>query len=137
MKRLVELIIKAVVNGLIYTIGFALVGGLAGMLLKKGFIQGAYVAVFAGSVVAMLIASYRFIGSPKSRFASLTHHQYDHVSKPTEAIKPTEIIKPIKDVKAKELDSAENEDLEYKGLYPTIIAIEMLVIGFIIEALLH
>lgn len=125
MKRLIELIIKALIRGLLYSLGFALVGGVVGVLIKKGFMHGAYVAVLAGSAVAMLIAIYCTIGPPRARFASLTHHQYDDVDKSTKRI---ESKKP--DIKGNRLTG-------YKSLYPTIIAIEMLLIGFIIEALLH
>ena len=125
MKTLIELIVKALVKGLIYAAGFALVGGLAGVLIKKGFIQGAYITVLAGSAVAMLVASYGFIGSPKARFAFFTHHQYDDVSKSEESTESTKT------------EAKDREDIAFKGLYPTIIAVEMLIIGFIIEALLH
>ncbi|GAU76132.1 hypothetical protein [Fusibacter sp. 3D3] len=125
MKRLTELIVKALVRGVIYAGGFALVGGLAGLLLKKGFIQGAYMAVLAGSSAAMLVAAYGFIGSPKTRFSFFTHNQYDDVTR------------SIDEKKSTNSETPENESIEYRGLYPTIIAVELLVIGFIIEALLH
>ncbi len=120
MKEIVETVVKALVRGGLYAAGFALIGGLAGLLTQKGFVTGAYIAVLAASCIAMLVAAWGFIGSPKKRFSFFTQDRY-RKKEPT----------------SKEDDNAQNKGMESGGLYPTIIAVEMLIIGFIIEALLH
>lgn len=128
MKALIEVLVKAVVRGILYSAGFALIGGLIGLVLKKGFIQGAYVLVLAGACVAMLVAAYGFIGSPKKRFSFFTQNRYEDLVDKEET--------GLSDPSEKHLDHHSDKEA-FRGLYPTIIAIEMLVIGFIIEAMLH
>ncbi len=126
MKAFIEILVKGLVRGLIYSIGFALIGGLIGLVLKKGFIQGAYTLVLATACVAMLVAAYGFIGSPKKRFSFFTQNRYeigDNTEEKSDALERAS-------------DNAADTEA-FKGLYPTIIAVEMLIIGFIIEALLH
>lgn len=128
MKVLIEVLVKAVVRGILYSAGFAVIGGLIGLVLKKGFIQGAYILVLAGACVAMLVAAYGFIGSPKKRFSFFTQNRYEDLVDQDEG--------GITDPTEKHNDVRPDKEA-FRGLYPTIIAIEMLVIGFIIEAMLH
>lgn len=114
MKSFIEVFVKALVRGVLYSIGFGVVGGLAGLLLGKGFIVGSYMAILGGACVAMLVAAWNLIGSPKKRFEFFTHRK-----------------------DKEKTDSSEKVEMGTGGMYPTIIAVEMLLIGFVIEALLH
>jgi len=105
-----ESILTAFFRGLLYVLGFFIIGGLIGLVLKKGFLRGAYIALIGASLLSMIVSIVMMIGTPKSR----KKHYFE----------------------ANELD--ENDEPRVKGvLYPITISVVLLVAGFIVESFLH
>jgi fructose-specific phosphotransferase system IIC component len=95
---------------LILSAGASILGGMIALMMGNPFLQGAYLFNLGLAVVAMMIASYYLIGTPKKR--------YDFFFRTLQ--------KPSK-------DSPKNID----NLAPALLAVWLLFVGFFLESLMH
>lgn len=105
-------------KGVLYSIMLGIVGMPMSFVLKWPLFKGSYVLILAAGVVALFFAVIGLIGTPKTRFEF-----FARIRK--------------KDGKIEHISKDELEELGEAGVSPATIGIVMIVIGFVIEALMH
>jgi len=94
----------------ILTVSASIIGGVIALIMGMPFLQGAYLLNFVFSVIAMLVASYYLIGSPKKR--------YDYFFNTSQ-------------------ESRREEHKNLDNLAPALLAVWLLFVGFFLESLMH
>lgn len=119
MGKWLERILTDVFKGIIYTVLFGIVGLGVGFLLGWPLLKGAYVLILGAGAFVMLVAILLLIGTPRNRL------QY--------------ILKGrLIDGRIEQLDRDETRrDFSSGGVSPAIIAVVMIIMGFLVEALMH
>jgi len=88
----------------------SVLGGVIALITGVPFLQGAYVLNLGFAVVAMIIASYYLIGTPKKR--------YDYFFNGS-----------------RKSEKREHKDID--NLAPALLAVWLLFVGFFLESLMH
>lgn len=110
MTVLLKRIMEYLIKGILYSIPLAVLG--AGFSFLKGWplLKGAYVFVLTGGVITMVISTMLLIGTPNMR------KEYFRMSQ----------------------EEKKNNPLRGgEGIAPALMGIVMIIIGFMIEALMH
>ena len=105
-------------KGILYSLMLGIVGLLVSWIMKWPLLKGSYVLILTAGVLAIFVATIGFIGTPKTRFEFFTRMRK-------------------RDGKIEEISKDELEVLGDAGVSPAIIGIVMIIIGFVIEALMH
>ncbi|GKT33773.1 hypothetical protein ADUPG1_007508 [Aduncisulcus paluster] len=87
-------------------------------VMKWPLLKGSYVLILVAGVIALFVAVIGFIGTPKTRFEFFTRIRK-------------------RNGKVEEIRKEELETLGEAGVSPAIIGVVMVVLGFVLEALMH
>lgn len=103
-------ILKYSIKGLIYSVIFAVIG--AGFSLFNGwyFLKGAYIFVLGAGLITSIISAVLLIGTPKTRKGYFARKKKEDFNDPTRG---------------------------GEGIAPAFMGIVMVIIGFILEAIMH
>ncbi len=105
---MLERILTYFFKGIIYSAILAVLGMAASFILKWHFLKGAYIFVLGAGILTMIVSIILLIGTPKMRGKYLINKEENNKS-----------------------------DIGGEGIGPAFMGIVMMVIGFIIEALMH
>ncbi|MEA3423686.1 MAG: hypothetical protein U9Q80_07835 [Bacillota bacterium] len=120
MEKFLENLLTDVFKGVIYSALFGLVGIGVSLFAGWQILKGVYITILVAGSILMVLSVVFLVGTPKSRV------EYFIKGK----IVDGKIEKFGKDEKGA-------KDFSKKGVSPAIIAIVMVAIAFIIEALMH
>jgi len=107
---LIKNILKYVLKGLIYSAVFAVIGGAFSLFKGWEILKGAYIAVLGAGLVTMVISAILLVGTPKIR------KEYF-----------------VRETKEKFEDPVRGGE----GIGPALMGVVMMIIGFVLEALMH
>jgi len=105
-------------KGILYSILLGVVGLALGWFMKWPLLKGSYILILAAGTIAMFVAVVGFIGTPKMRHEFFTRMR-------------------ITNGKAESISKEELQELGEAGVSPAIIGVVMMLIGFILEAIIH
>ncbi len=120
MYNVLERLLTDIFKGIIYSLMLGVLGAGIGFLLGWPLLKGAYMIILVGASLVMVVSIVFLIGSPKSRMEFMIKGK---------VIKGK--IEKFEDEKER------NKDFSSKGISPVIISIVMIIIGFLVEALMH
>ncbi len=116
---MIERILTDIFKGIIYSTLLGVVGLGLSLLMGWPLLKGVYLLILITGTVVMIIAIMLLIGTRKSRTKYIFKGKYV-------------------EGKLEKLDEAEKRrDFAAGGVSPAIIATVMVIIGFIVEALMH
>lgn len=118
LEQVLTGILTNIFKGILYSLMLGIVGVPAAWLLKWPLLKGSYVFILTAGVLAIFVAAIGFIGTPKTRFEYFTRMRK-------------------RDGKIEEISKDELEVLGEAGVSPAIIGVMMIIIGFVVEALMH
>jgi hypothetical protein len=119
MSKIIEKVLTDIFKGIIYSALLGVVGLGLSLLMGWPLLKGAYLLILIAGSLVMIIAILLLIGTSKSRMQYILRGK-------------------IKDGKIEKLDEAEKRrDFAASGVSPAIIASVMVIMGFILEALMH
>lgn len=113
-----EKFLTNVFKGILYSIMIGIVGIPVSFIFGWPILQGIYVAILAMGCFALVIAIASFVGTPKQRYEFFSGLKF-------------------KTDKVERISEEDKKKLGEQGTSPAIIGIVMIIIGFIIEALMH
>lgn len=105
-----------VFKGILYALMFGAIGAVASFILKWPLLKGVYLFILVPGVLSLVLSVIFFIGTPKDRYEFFSKLKFDE-----------EI--PI------EVD--EEKALGSDAWKPAIIGTVLIIIGFVVEALMH
>ncbi|SHK21275.1 hypothetical protein [Paramaledivibacter caminithermalis] len=107
---MIRSIFKYLIKGLVYSVGFGIVGVLFSMFKGWHLLKGAYIFVLGAGLITSAISAVLLIGTPKMRKEYFVRKNKEDFDDPTRG---------------------------GEGIAPALMGIVMIIIGFTIEAMMH
>lgn len=120
MYNVLERLLTDIFKGIMYSFMCGVLGAGIGFLFGWPLLKGAYVTILIGASIVMLISVIFLIGTPKSRMEFLIKGK---------------VIKGK--IEKFENEKERNTDFLSKGISPVIVSIVMIILGFLLEAVIH
>ncbi|SKC91232.1 hypothetical protein [Maledivibacter halophilus] len=107
---MIKNIINYLIKGVIYSIVFAAIGSVFSLLKGWQLLKGAYIFVLGAGIITMIISVLLLIGTPKIRKKYFVREKKEDFDDPIRG---------------------------GEGIGPALMGVMMMVIGFLLEALMH